>query len=186
MPHTAAKTALQPLHRLFPLAWPLLAVAALAGCGNNGDKFAPACPQLQLLPDAADLNRSRGTGTDLTDMILQGHITAVPASCADGGAGKVNAKIQVMMDAVRGPAATASTMELPYLVSIMSGEQIIQQKQYTAVAAFPPNVDRVRVAGEDIDMIFPVSADKPASNYRIYVSFRLTAAELAYNRRQKP
>ena len=36
---------------------------------------------------------------------------------------------------------------------------------------------------EEIDLALPVSAERQASDYKIYVSFRLTAAELAYNRR---
>lgn len=164
----------------------LLATALLGGCGNTKpDQFAPACPELKLLRDAADLTRMRGQGSDLTDMIVQARIVAVPASCKDGPKSAVRATMQVTMDATRGPAAPGRIVELPYLVTILRGERLLEQKAYMLPAEFKPNVDRARFTGDEIDLVFPISAEHPASEYTIYVSFQLTAAELAFNRRGK-
>ena len=170
--------------RLASAALALAATLALAGCSGGGPdaKFAPDCPQLRLLPDAADLTLMRGTGTDLTDLMLQARITAVPAACMDGGRGIVKAKLNVAIEATRGPAATTSTAELPYLITVTRGDRPIEQQMFIATAKFPANVDRMTITGEDITLAFPTSQDAPVTDYTVYVSFRLTATELAYNR----
>ena len=43
----------------------------------------------------------------------------------------------------------------------------------------------VAVTADPVELDFPVSADRPASAYTIYDSFRLTQAELATNRRTR-
>jgi hypothetical protein len=184
MPQTADRPEpMRPAAPLRPLACAgLLAALALAGCGPSSDKFAPACPQLRLLNDAADITRMRGQGSDLTDLVLQARITEVPANCKAGAKGIVAADVTVVMDVTRGPAATGREAELPYLVTVVLGDQVLDQKPYTAKAVFPPNVDRIRVTGETINLAIPVSQDRAAADYTIYASFRLTPAELAYNR----
>jgi hypothetical protein len=167
------------------LAVPALA-AVLAGCADNSEKFAPACPALKLLPDAADLVRTRGQGTDVTDLIVRGRIVNVPAHCKDGGRGIVAADLQVGFDITRGPASNASSITLPYLVTVMLGDRILDQKPFTVTATFPPNVDQVNVTGDTIDLDFPIGPNRSAADYTIYVSFRLTPAELATNRRARP
>jgi hypothetical protein len=159
------------------------ALLALASCGSgSGEQYAPACPQLQILPDAADLTRTNGKGIGLLDQVLSAQITAVPASCKAGRKGFVDAKLQVVVNASRGPAASGRTAQIPYLVTVTRGEQILDQKMYVLDAKFPENVDRLTLTGEEVDMAFPVTPERPASAYSIYVSFRLTASELAYNR----
>ncbi len=167
------------------LAAPALASALLAGCGPSPDKFAPACPALKLLPDAADIVRTSGQGTDITDLIVRGRITNVPAQCKEGRRSTVAAEIKVGFDITRGPANPERTVELPYLVTVMLGDRVLDQKAFTVAATFPPNVDQVSVTADPVDLDFPVSADLPASAYTIYVSFRLTQAELATNRRAR-
>lgn len=165
------------------LAVPVLAASLLAGCGSTADKFAPQCPSLKLLPDAADLVRTRGQGSDITDLLVRARIVQVPATCKDGPHSTVTAQLKVGFDITRGPANTDRSIALPYLVTVMLGDRILDQKPFTIAASFPPNVDQVTATGEPIDLDFPVSATRPASDYTIYVSFRLTPAELATNRR---
>ena len=43
----------------------------------------------------------------------------------------------------------------------------------------------LNVSGEPVDFRFPVGAGREASDYAIYVSFRLTPEELATNRRAR-
>ena len=99
MPQTAAIPPLPPMPAR--LALPLLGVLALAGCGPSEQKFAPPCPQLKLLGDAADLTRMRGQGTDLTDLVLQARIAGVNASCTEGSRGSVNASLKVLLEVTR-------------------------------------------------------------------------------------
>ena len=183
MPLTEANPSLLP--RAPRLALPLLGLLALAGCGASDQQFAPTCPQLKLLADAADLTRMRGEGTDLTDLVLQARITGVKASCSPGKGGSVNAALNVLIDATRGPASTQRDTDLPYLVSVTAAGQPIDQKLFVAALSFPANVDRTSTVGEEVTLSFPVSQSRPITDYTIYVSFRLTASELAYNRRKR-
>lgn len=167
------------------LSMPLLGAALLAGCGEKVEKFAPACPALKLLPDAAEVIRNRGQGTDVTDLMVRARIIEVPATCKDGGRSTVAAQIKVGFEVTRGPAAPDRQVTLPYLVSVMLGERILDQKPFAVTAAFPPNVDQVNVSGEAVELSFPVAPNRAASDYTIYVSFRLTPEELARNRRAR-
>ena len=163
----------------------LAVLLGLTGCGQSDQKFAPLCPQLKLLADGGDLTRMRGQGTDLTDLEIKARIAGVNASCSEGKGGSINATLQVVMDATRGPASAVRSVDLPYLVTVTANGQPIDQKLFVAPVAFPANADRGSAAGEELALNFPISAERPVTAYAIYVSFRLTAAELAYNRRMK-
>jgi hypothetical protein len=67
----------------------------------------------------------------------------------------------------------------------MLGDRVLDQKQFSVAAVFPPNVDQVSVTADPVQLDFPVTAERAASAYTIYVSFRLTPAELAANRRTR-
>ena len=64
-------------------------------------------------------------------------------------------------------------------------EKILDQQDYPMFVSFPPNVDRVGIESQEITLNFPVSAKKQANAYQIYVGFRLSPEELAYNRQHK-
>src|SRR6516164_9439082 len=84
----------------------------LAGCGPKADVFAPQCPDMKLLGDASDLTRFKGTGRDVTDMVLDARITAVPGSCKAAPGGKVAATIRVEFEATREPALQGRDVQL--------------------------------------------------------------------------
>lgn len=163
----------------------LAAPALLAGCADPGPQFAPACPSLALLHDADDLSRYAAGGRDLRDLTLQARIVAVPASCtwADQRQ-KVRATVQVNFDLTRGPAATGRRVQVPYFVAVAEGDRILDEQDYMLGALFPPNVDHAPFAGGKIDLLLPITREKSAAAYQIYVGFRLSPAELATNRRQ--
>ena len=117
--------------------------------------------------------------------MLQARITGVDASCSEGGRGTINGTLRVMIDATRGPAGNFTTADLPYLITVTAGGQPIDQKMFVATASFPSNVDRASIVGEEVGLSFPVSSTRAVTDYTIYVSFRLTASELAYNRRKR-
>ncbi len=162
----------------------LLALLA-AGCGSDAPQFAPACPQLSLLRDAGDLTRfsgAPGASHDARSLLLAARIVAVPAKCEDGGAGKVRAMLELTADVRRGPAAQGNAVSVPYFVALMEQGKVISEQDFTLAAKFRTNVDQVRVTGDQVDILLPVTAAKTAAAYHIYVGFRLTPDELAYNR----
>ncbi|KAA5613687.1 hypothetical protein [Rhodovastum atsumiense] len=164
----------------------LLAAGGLAGC-TRPDAFAPACPQLTLLPEGADLTRFRGTGRDVTDLVIDAHLTAVPANChnADKAGRKVEAKLKVAMSVARGPAMQGRDVTVPYFIAVTENGRVLDRQEYAMRAQFPPNTDRMDQVSPEVSLIFPVSAEKSAAAYQIWVSFQLTPEELAYNRRSR-
>lgn len=167
-----------PASRSLLLA-PLLALAA---CGETTDSFAPPCPGAAIVRDAADLSRFRGNGRDLTDAVLEGRITGLGGSCKADGADTVLTTVSVGMELVRGPAAPGRTATLAYFVAVAEGDRILDKQVFNLRAEFPPNTDRLRLTGDDVELRLPVSRTKAASAYRIQVGFQLTPAELEVNR----
>ncbi len=163
----------------------LAVMVALAGCAGE-EKFAPACPELSLVPDAADLSRFRPGGRDLTDMVLDAKITAVPAQCSRPNAKTVAALLNVNFALSRGPAAAGRNTVLPYFVGVTEGGRVLDEQDYQLAVAFPANIDTVALRGEDITLNFPVTQQQSAEAYRIYVGFRLTPEQLAANRARGP
>jgi hypothetical protein len=94
--------------------------------------------------------------------------------------------VQVKASVTRGPAASGRQANLGYVITVVEGAQIIDQQDYAIATAFPPNVDRIDISGPPITLLFPVSAQKQASAYKIYVGLRLTPDELAENRKRGP
>jgi hypothetical protein len=162
----------------------LVAAAGSLGACSQPDAFAPACPQLSLLQDGVDLTRFTGAGRDITDLVLEAHLTGVPATChwADKAHTKVEAKLQVAISFGRGPGMNGRTVDVPYFLAASEGDTILDKRIFTARAEFPNNSDRVGVTTPEVSMVFPVSAEKSAAAFKITVAFQLTPEELAYNR----
>ncbi len=156
----------------------------LSGC-SEPPKFAPACPSLQLLGDAGDLANFNARGQDVTDLLVSARITAIPAECGPGGRGKTAATLHVQMRVQRGPALPGRVARIPFFITIMDGDTVLQQQDYVANVEFPANVDTVTVDSNEINMNFPVTPEKSAAAYTIYVGFRLTPQQLEYNRRHR-
>lgn len=157
---------------------------ALAGCSDFGkqEQFAPVCPRLALLKDGADLTRFSPRGHDVTDLMLDGRLVAVPADCKSGSRGHVAASLRVTMSLTLGPAAQGREMDVPYFVAVTRDGRIVDKQDYVMRASFPRNVNQITVTGDPVEMSIPADDAHPASAYQIFVSFQLTPEELATNR----
>ena len=160
--------------------------ATLSGCGPDLPKFAPACPNTGIVLDAADVTRFKSTGTDLTDMVLDGRITGVSGKCSLDDLAHLRTTISVAMDLTRGPGTKSRRADVPYFVSVSRGDTILSKQVYVIPAEFDANADRLRLMGNQIDVILPVSDTLKGSDYRLQVGFQLTPEELAFNRRRGP
>jgi hypothetical protein len=172
-----------PKTTLAALTVPLFALLA-SGC-TPLDKFAPPCPELSLVKDAADLTRFNGRGEDIADLDLDARLVAVPASCRQGTRTTVLAQLIVNAQVVRGPARKDRRAAIAYFVAITDAAgKLLDKQDYRLGVEFPPNTDRVNVASEPVDLSFPVNDKVHAPDYKIYIGFSLTPEELAYNRRR--
>jgi hypothetical protein len=178
------------LARLLPAAVLLLGTSvALIGCDANPDETAAECPKFRLLPhdDGATLLRYTPRGTDLTDLILSGHITDVKGACIGLLGGKeVKAKAHVVLVLTRGPAATSPDVDVRYSMGVVKkGEVLGQPQTFTQRVQFPSNVDTVQVDGQEVDFTFPTPKGTIGPDYQVYVYFQLTPAELALAHRRR-
>jgi hypothetical protein len=160
--------------------------AGLSACGPDRPQFAPACPQTGILSDAADITTFRGTGTDLTDMVVDGRITGLSGKCSSPDLDHLQTQISVDMELGRGPAMTGRTADITYFVSVARGDTILDKRDYTLHVAFDNTGGRVRLTGETIDIALPIPGKVTGADYRILVGFQLSPAELAFNRRRGP
>ncbi len=170
--------------RFLHLAAALIVPALAAGCGQSDDTFAPICPTLALVKDGADITRFNGRGQDVTDLVVAGRITAVPAACSWGGRNVVKSSLRVSMSVFKGPAAQGRVINLPYFVAVTLNGNVVDKQNFVYPVSFPPNVDRVSVTSDEVQLRMSISKEAPASMYRVYVSFALNPEELAFNRRQ--
>lgn len=166
------------------LLMPLL--GALAGCqAANQNEFPPSCPRAGLLHDADELTRFDPRGQDLTDMVLDAHITNMQGKCEWGPHDdSVAAELVVDMVVTRGPAAPEGSRSatVPYFVAVTRGEQILDKHVYTLGVVFPPNIDTVHLSGTPVKLLLPVGGKRTGASYRVLIGFQLTPAELALNR----
>jgi hypothetical protein len=159
----------------------LLAVVA-SGCSPPDDKFPPACPGLSLVRDGGTLTRFAGNGRDATDIVLRARITEVPAKCEREGDKMVKSTLNIEAEVSRGPAAHGEPPPAAYFIAVAEAGKVLQEQDFPLLGQFPANVDKVRVRGEDVELLVPVSKTKSAAAYHIYIGFRLRPDELAYNR----
>ena len=90
--------------------------------------------------------------------------------------------VQVGIELTRGPAAPGRRVEFAYFVAVLDGDAILDKQVFPLRAEFPANADRLRFAGDEVELRLPVRENKTAAAYRIEVGFQLTPEELAANR----
>lgn len=163
----------------------LVAGVGLAGCSDSGlQKFAPACPVTGILRDGADLTRFRTNGTDLTDMVVDGRVTGLSGKCSLDDPTHLRTVISVGIELTRGPAAVGRQADITYFLSVSRGDAILDKQDYAVNVEFPRNAERLRLRGDQIELVLPVDPQTAGSAYNVLVGFQLTPDQLAFNRRR--
>jgi hypothetical protein len=166
----------------------LILVGLVAACGSSTQETVLApCPRVTILADGADITRYRpGAPTDLAAMVVDGRMAGVSFSCDYVRGGGVEVKIAAIMDVERGPASRGNRAELPWFLAVTSGDdsQLVERKDATLLVNFEGNQTRARVTSAPIAISF--QAGRSPADYRVRLSFALTAEELDRNRRRGP
>ena len=167
--------------------------AGLGGCGYQDEsRFAPVCPKVAILGDAADVSLYRASpasgagGRDLSDMVLDGRITRPFGKCARASETLLATHVTVPMQFSRGPAAATREMDVAYFIGVFDGDDILDKKVFSVHLAFPPNVDMLTLEAPDTELDLPISRVRTGAGYTVRVGFQLTPDQLAYNRRRGP
>jgi hypothetical protein len=169
----------------------LLPALLLAGCGyEDTSRFAPECPRVAVLADAADVTEFRPSaagGHDLTDMVLDGRITGLSGKCARASETLLSTHVVLSMSFSRGPGAVAREVDVPYFLGVFEGDSdILDKKIFPVHVVFPPNVDRVVLDTQDVELTLPISHVKSGAVYTVRAGFQLSPEQLAFNRRRGP
>jgi hypothetical protein len=169
------------------LALPVLAVVLpLAACGPARNEFAPACPVAALVPALSDLTRFNGTGRDLTDLVLQARIVQVNGKCGAGSdSNTLAASVSISITIQRGPGMNGREADIPVFVAVALADDVLDKQMLPVHVVFPPNVDRVTLTSQPIDLAFPVDKSVSGPSYRVIAGFQLTPDEVEANRRSK-
>jgi hypothetical protein len=168
-----------------------LAVAPLGGCGISDGRTAlpTACPTPGILADGADLTRYRpGPVQDLTSLEFDARLTGLDGSCRPGrGDRSIEMSLSAGFSVERGAAAEGRVLDLPWFVAVVApGDQVLSRQRFVERITFGRNETRTTGKSEPVSLSLPVGEDRRASDYRILVSFELTAEDLALNRRRGP
>ena len=75
--------------------------------------------------------------------------------------------------------------EVPLGVALARGETILGKQVVPLHAEIPPNTNRVRLTGDEVEVRVPNTGTEGAAAYRILIGFELTPQELATNRRRR-
>ena len=175
-----------------PAALVLLALPILAGCGGGRGSMltqrpqAP-CPRVALLAEAVDLTRFReGARPDIATMEVDARMTGFQARCdyAPRDAG-LDVTLQVQVAAERGPAATGTAADLPYLVAVTeeAESRVLNRGTDTVRVSFDRGERRTIAQGEEMLVRIPGDVRRAAEKV-ILVGFQLSPEQLAYNRRR--
>ncbi|MFT8327488.1 hypothetical protein [Gluconobacter oxydans] len=174
---------------LFAPAFALVALSSLAGCDeSNPSFFAPACPTLDIPGSAADQFVYDGKSADIGSLVSHAQIASLAGDCERGPDGPhghqtVRTRLSLAMNLTRGPAATSSTIDVPYFIVIMRDGKIVDKKVFTDSFRFPANVSTqsVRTNLRLIDL--PATDNMTQENpYTLEIGYQLTHGELGYNR----
>ena len=177
-----------PLVRAFAALAGLAAIPALAGCSETDPNgFAPQCVPVGILADAADRTSYAGPSRDLSTLVTQVSLVGVNGTCSDADRGHaLHTEASVTITAMRGPAATARDVTIPYFVALLHGSDIVQKHERSIEAHFPPNVDRLALKSDPLVLDLPISRRMNSDSYRLEVGLQLTPDQLAYNREHMP
>lgn len=166
---------------ILPLAMSLAACAM-----DNPNGFAPSCPVVEVPGAAADQMAFTGPSHDIGHLASRASVTRVTGQCRTGpgtGPGRpasVVADISLGLNVTRGPGA-GRTVEIPYFIAVVYGDEIKNKKQFTETVQFPANVTQMLTHTRIVPITLPVSKHVTIDGYRLEVGLQLTKEQLDYN-----
>jgi hypothetical protein len=160
-----------------PAALLAMLLPALVECGPSRNEFPPTCPGTAILGNAADLNAYRpdSPGRDLTDLVLHARVVGIQGSCTEGDrSNQLAVTVSVVVELTRGPAMQGRETDVPILVAVVDGDNILGKYVSLMHASFPSNVDRVTLTPGETNIVLPVTGARSGAAYTIVAGFQRT------------
>lgn len=165
---------------------PLIAIAGmgigLTACNQDDESaFAPICPPVEILSQAADFYQYDGHGLDAGSLVTHAGMSGLTGNCEAAPKKTVRTKLSLGITVERGPASDGRDIVLPYFVAVMHDGKIVDKKEFEVPVSFAGNqtVVSLRTPVRLIDV--PASPDLQQTNYSLKVGFQLTREQLDYN-----
>ncbi len=158
----------------------------LAGCTvfDSGPQL--PCPRVVVLSEAAEMVEFRpGPGRDLTDVLYEGEIIGMSATCDYDDDGYVDSDVLLAIRLARGPAAEGNIGRFTYFVAITDPNNKIIAKQVFPVEVEYPGFGPRVVVEEEIRQRIYYAPNPDAGFYRVFIGFQLTQDQLIYLRRSR-
>lgn len=162
----------------------------LVACASEESPTAPACPNIVIVKDTAELTAFRpGPGRDLTDVVLDARIDRFDGECETdlepGRIGTVSVDLQLFFEAIRGPANTTRQGEFSYYIAIGDRNgKILAKKVFSTEFEFEGNRNRIGAA-EELTQEIPLGSGDLGDDFDIFVGFQLSPEQLDYNRAKR-
>ena len=154
-----------------------------------GDEYAPPCPEVSVLPEAATVTRFReGPGRDIIDEVFSGAIADVQMGCEhdideDTGEGSLSMAVAMMIEAERGAANRDRRAHYHYFVSLTDpSRKIIAKETFDLPTEFPGNHNRMVITDDPVSLEIPLQKGMTGANFRVVVGFQLTREDMEFNR----
>jgi hypothetical protein len=162
-----------------------LAAAMLGACAP--DRTVPPCPSVRVDSLTANVTQFRaGSGRAVGDIVYQAEVVNYDGSCTqdlENLEGEAEVEMEVEFAMATGAAAAAGDVPLYYFVAIPQLFPDPAAKQIFEVrCASPGGASKVQRWTESLTLTLPVTRQRPAAAYDIYVGFQLTDEQLAFNR----
>lgn len=171
----------------------LVALGALAGCGIFDKKEPPApCPQVRIDRDTAKVTRFQGSGTDVTDTLIEAEVLSYTGTCVvKADTHEILMAMNVTFQATVGPATPAEAdgsrkqrfryfVALPDFYPHPAGKQVFDTE-----VIFPPNVNQLRYRDGEVTLRIPLTKSVSSGDVRIYLGMQLDRDQLEFNRRNQ-
>ncbi|WP_343560254.1 hypothetical protein [Kiloniella sp. b19] len=165
-----------------------LGALLLSACGVlEPEAPPPACPEVVVLAEAAEMTRFVGQGRDLTDVSFEVEINNFALNCVleedrDEGIRRLDNRLVIRFEASQGPANAENMAKLNYFVAITDlNDNILQREAFDILIPFQGNDTSVAL----VDNVFPsipLKDRETGEDFIIYLGLEVSRAELYYNR----
>ena len=161
----------------------------LSGCGAFDNSPPPACPRAAIVDEAkAAVYYRDGAGRDITDIAFEVGIPSLSGVCeynVEDGRTRLGSVLTIGIEAKRGSAGEAESVEVPYFVSVVDPTgHILAKEIFKPRLVFAESGVKAQTI-EEIEQIIPVGPLFVGENYEILVGLQLDHGQLADNLKRK-